>query len=132
MAYCAKKTLQENMDRSQAILILFSLLTIFSSIFMIIEIMLLHARSLKKDHAIMKAYGETNKHILRMSLYQCMILHFYSYLTSSLVLMVIIKFMNNIIPELTDFPIHIQIQPLLMFILFIASLLLVVFSALFI
>lgn len=131
MGSSTKKTFQKNMDRIQAILILFSLLTIFSSIFMIIEIMMLHARSLKKDHAIMKAYGETNKHILKMSLYQCMILHFYSYLTSSLILMIIIKFMNNIIPGLTDFPIHIQIQPLLMFILFMASLFLVVFSSLF-
>lgn len=131
MGSSTKKTLNQNMDRIQAILILFSLLTIISSIFMIIEIMMLHARSLKKDHAIMKAYGEKNKHILRMSFYQCMILHIYSYLSSSLILLVIVRFMNEIIPQMTDFPIHITIQPMLMFILWIASFILVAFSSMF-
>ena len=131
MGESTKKTLNENMNRIQMILVVFSILTILSSIFMIMEIMTLHAMHLKKDHAIMKAYGEKKKHIFKMSFYQCLILHSYSYLTASLILLGIMKVMNQIIPQMTDFPMYITFQPLVMLLLWIGSFLLVCISTLF-
>ena len=58
MGESTQKTFNQNMNRIQMVLVVFSILTILSSIFMIMEIMILHAMHLKKDHAIMKAYGE--------------------------------------------------------------------------
>lgn len=131
MGESTKKTFNDNMNRIQTILVVFSILTILSSIFMIMEIMILHAMHLKKDHAIMKAYGEKKKHIFKMSFYQCLILHSYSYLTASLILLGIMKVMNQIIPQITDFPMRITFQPLIMFLLWIGSFLLVCISTLF-
>ena len=131
MGESTKKTLNDNMNRIQMILVVFSILTIISSIFMIMEIMILHAMHLKKDHAIMKAYGEKNKHIFKMSFYQCLILHSYSYLTASLILLGIMKVMNQIIPQITDFPMHLTFQPLIMLLLWTGSFVLVCFSTLF-
>lgn len=131
MGESTKKTLNDNMNRIQMILVIFSILTIISSIFMIMEIMILHAMHLKKDHAIMKAYGEKNKHIFKMSFYQCLILHSYSYLTASLILLGIMKVMNQIIPQITDFPMHLTFQPLIMLLLWAGSFLLVCISTLF-
>ena len=131
MGESTKKTLNDNMNRIQMILVIFSILTIISSIFMIMEIMILHAMHLKKDHAIMKAYGEKSKHIFKMSFYQCLILHSYSYLTASLILLGIMKVMNQIIPQITDFPMHLTFQPLIMLLLWAGSFLLVCISTLF-
>lgn len=131
MGESTKKTLNDNMNRIQMILVIFSILTIISSIFMIMEIMILHAMHLKKDHAIMKAYGEKNKHIFKMSFYQCLILHSYSYVTASLILLGIMKVMNQIIPQITDFPMHLTFQPLIMLLLWAGSFLLVCISTLF-
>lgn len=130
MGESTKKTFNENMNRIQIILIVFSILTIISSIFMIMEIMILHAMHLKKDHAIMKAYGENKKHIIRMSFYQCLILHSYSYIMASLILLGIMKVMNQVIPQMTDFPMHITLQPFIMLILWMGSFLLVCISTL--
>lgn len=131
MGESTQKTFNQNMNRIQMVLVVFSILTILSSIFMIMEIMILHAMHLKKDHAIMKAYGEKKIHIFKMSFYQCLILHSYSYVTASLILLGIMKIMNQIIPQITDFPMHLTFQPLIMLILWIGSFLLVCFSTLF-
>lgn len=131
MGESTKKTLNDNMNRIQMILVIFSILTIISSIFMIMEIMILHAMHLKKDHAIMKAYGEKKKHIFKMSFYQCLILHSYSYLTASLILLGIMKIMNQIIHQITDFPMRLTFQPLIMLLLWAGSFLLVCISTLF-
>ena len=131
MGESTKKTLNDNMNRIQMILVVFSILTIISSIFMIMEIMILHAMHLKKDHAIMKAYGEKKKHIFKMSFYQCLILHSYSYLTASLILLGIMKIMNQIIHQITDFPMRLIFQPLIMLLLWAGSFLLVCISTLF-
>lgn len=131
MGESTQKTFNQNMNRIQMVLVVFSILTILSSIFMIMEIMILHAMHLKKDHAIMKAYGEKKIHIFKISFYQCLILHSYSYVTASLILLGIMKIMNQIIPQITDFPMHITFQPLIMLILWIGSFLLVCFSTLF-
>ena len=131
MGDSTKKTFNDNMNRIQMILVVFSILTIISSIFMIMEIMILHAMHLKKDHAIMKAYGEKKTHIFAMSFYQCLILHSYSYLTASLILLGVMNVMNQIIPQMTDFPMHLTFQPLIMLLLWGGSFLLVCISALF-
>lgn len=131
MGETTKKTLDQNMDKIQYILILFSFLTVFSSLFMIMEIMILHAVHLKKDHAIMKAYGEKKNHILKISFCQCCILHFYSYFSASLFLLMIMKIVNMIIPQMIDFPIHLTYQPKQMIFLWICSFILVVCSSLF-
>lgn len=131
MGESTQKTFNQNMNRIQMVLVVFSILTILSSIFMIMEIMILHAMHLKKDHAIMKAYGEKKTHIFTMSFYQCLILHSYSYLTASLILLGIMKVMNQIILQMTDFPMHLTFQPLIMLILWVGSFLLVCVSTLF-
>ena len=79
----------------------------------------------------MVAFSEKKKHIFKMSFYQCLILHSYSYLTASLILLGIMKVMNQIIPQMTDFPMYITFQPLVMLLLWIGSFLLVCISTLF-
>lgn len=94
------KNVTDTMKQVRIVLIVFSILAILSSLFLIGEVMFLNVVQKKKDLAIMKCFGANSFDLLRIVLYESLEIILFSQLMCTLLYWQIIHLVNQFVQEL--------------------------------